>query len=373
MNILQTSCRHQRGAAAWTIIGSLLVVAGVVGLGVALIKPGSKTASIASATPATPATQAASVAPATPAKSVVTRSSAAAPMAVDTKPAAPVAAPAAASTAVAKTDPPGSGPHPNWHGTWRGEKPDARMLITAARVGDCKWITATDPRFDSDCESGYAKSSVSLADISRRYEESVALFQRDPSDFSISDPAQSRRLIGRIKPGNYRVIWMDGGSDCGRQQLIIDGDLILGIVECKYRHEISMLSREGVAPPAVAREVQGSAGKPVAIPLPGGRWEGTVNQPGFGPYAAVMQLQATPAGVPAGTMAYASLRCTASLSFMENEGNKVWFREAIQEGKGKCVDGGRISISPMSNESLLWQYFGPGNLSSPMATATFRR
>ncbi len=249
MNTLQTSSRHQRGASAWTIIGSLLVVAGVAGLGVALIKPGGKTASITWATPATQAASAAPAAPATPAKSVVTRNGATAPMTVDTKPAAP----AAASTADTKADPPGSGPHPNWHGTWRGAKPDGRMLITATRVGDCKWITATEPRFDSDCESGYAKSSVSLADISRRYEESVALFQRDPSDFSISDPAQSRRLIGRIKPGNYRVIWMDGGSDCGRQQLIIDGDLILGVVECKYRHEISLFTREGVAPPPATR------------------------------------------------------------------------------------------------------------------------
>ena len=86
-----------------------------------------------------------------------------------------------------------------------------------------------------------------------------------------------------------------------------------------------------------------------------------------------MQLQATPAGMPAGTMAYASLRCSASLCFIENEGNKIWFREAIQECKGKCVNGGRISIFPMSNDSVLWQYFGPGNLNSPMATATFRR
>ena len=97
--------------------------------------------------------------------------------------------------------------------------------------------------------------------------------------------------------------------------------------------------------PLLAAPSQGPAGNPVVPPLPGGRWEGTVNQPGFGPYPAVMQLQATPAGMPTGTMAYASLRCTASLSFMNNEGNKVWFREAIQEGKGKCVDGGRTSIS----------------------------
>ena len=58
-----------------------------------------------------------------------------------------------------------------------------------------------------------------------------------------------------------------------------------------------------------------------------------------------MQLQATPAGMPAGTMAYALLRCAASLCFIENEGNKVWFRDDIQEGKGKCVNGVRASIS----------------------------
>ena len=237
MNILHTS-RRQRGASAWTLVGSLLIAAGIAGLGIALIKPGSRTPSIAKVPAVAPAAPAAPAAPVAPVAPVAT-GSAAAPMTADTKPAAP----SAASTAITKTDPPGTGPHPNWHGTWRGASPDAKMVITATRVGECKWINATEPRFESDCESGYAKSSVSLADISQRFEESVALFQRDPSDFSITDPAQSRRLIGRIKPGNYRVIWMDGGSDCGRQQLIIDDDLILGVVDCKYQHQISLFSR----------------------------------------------------------------------------------------------------------------------------------
>ena len=223
MNILHTG-RRQRGASAWTLIGGLLVVAGMAGLGVALIKPGSQTASIAS-----PASAA----------SVATRSGAAAPLTAGTKPATP----AAASTAVTKTDPPGSGPHPNWHGTWRGATPDAQMVITATEVGGCKWINAAEPRFNSDCESGYAKTSVSLADISKSYEESVALFQRDPSHFSISDPIQSRRLISRIKPGNYRKIWMHDGSDCGLEQMIIDDDLMLRILDCKYRHQISLFTR----------------------------------------------------------------------------------------------------------------------------------
>lgn len=341
--------RHrQRGVSAWSIIGSLLVVAGMAGLGVALIMPGSQTPGIAP---------------------VATGGGTGAPLAGDTTPAAPGVGP----TAVTKTDRPGSGPHPNWHGTWRGAVPDAQTVITADRVGACKWINATEPRFDSDCESGYAKASVSLADISRRYEESVAQFQRDPTDFKISDPIQSRRMISRIKPGNYRVIWMDGGSDCGREEMIVDGDLLLRIVDCKYQHEISLFTRERVTPSAAGQEPQVAASGMVAPPQPGGRWHGAVTQAGFPPYPAVMQLDPTAAGLPAGTMAYPTLGCTASLAFMRREGNAFWFRESILAGRGKCLDGGRISVSPMSNDTVAWRYFVGENVNSPMATGTFRR
>lgn len=249
MNIPHTS-RRQRGASAWTLIGSLLVVAGIAGLGVAFIKPRYLTPSVAP----------------------VATGSTAAPITADTK----LAAPAAAPTAVIKTDPAGSGPHPNWHGTWRGTTPDSKMVITGAGFeifdvyeSDGKksklhiklpWVNTNEANGNAE-ESRYAKSSVSIADISRRFEESVALFQRDPSDFSISDPTQSRWMIGRIKPGNYRVVSAYWGGDCGLRDMIIDGDLILSIVNCKYQHQISLFTREGVAPPAAAREVQGPAGK----------------------------------------------------------------------------------------------------------------
>ena len=97
-----------------------------------------------------------------------------------------------------------------------------------------------------------------------------------------------------------------------------------------------------------------------------------MNEPGYSSYPAVMQLQPNPAGVPAGPMAYPPC-CTASLTFMRNEDEAYWFRESIQEGKGKCVNGGQISDVPMSNDTVAWQYFSPGDVSSPMATATFRR
>ena len=280
MNILHTR-RRQRGASAWTVVGSLLVVAGMAGFGVAWVMPGGKSAGIASAP------SAGSAAPVLPA---ATRIGPDAPMTAATKPAAPAAAP----PAVVKTDPPGSGPHPNWHGTWRGTSPDSKMVITGAGVeifdvyeNDGKknklhtklpWVNTSEAN-GNDEESGYAKASVSIADIARRFEESVALFQRDPSDFSISDPAQSRAMIGRIKPGNYRVVWAYWGGDCGLRDMIVDGDLILSIVNCRYRHQISLFTRERVALPVVAREVPGAAGQTVVPPLPGGRWEGTVNKP----------------------------------------------------------------------------------------------
>lgn len=250
MSILQTRS-GQRGVSMWSMSGSLLLVAGMAGLGVALIKPGSPTASIApvatgnrAAAPLTGADTKTSVPGGTkPALSSVTKS----PEPGDSKSAAPgpakSTAPGTASTEVTKADPPGSGPHPNWHGTWRGGTPAVEMVITATRVGECKWVNATEPRFDGECEAGYAKSSLSLANLVRRFEESVALFQRDPSDFSITDPAQSRKLISRIKPGNYRVIWMQDGSDCGMGDLIVDGDSMLRVVDCKYRHQISLFTR----------------------------------------------------------------------------------------------------------------------------------
>ena len=362
MNILHTS-RRQRGASAWTLIGSLLVVVGVAGVGVALIKPGSQTPRVAS---------------------IATKSGAATPAAVEVKPAAP----GAASAAVARTDPSSAGPHPNWHGTWQGTSPDSKMVITGAGVeifdvyeNDGKknkfhtklpWVNTSEAN-GNDEESGYAKSSVSLAEISRAYESTVATFRRDPSDLSISDPTLSRRMIGRIKPGNYRVVWAYWGGDCGLRDMIIDGDLILSIVNCRYQHKISLFTRERAAPSVVGQEPQGTAHVTVAPSLPGGRWQGVVNQAGYPPYPAVMQLQSTSAGIPGGTMAYPSMPCTALLTFMRAEGNAFWFRESIQEGRGKCLDGGQISVTPMSNDTVVWQYFAPGNVNSPMATAMFRR
>lgn len=169
-----------------------------------------------------------------------------------------VAAPASVPTAEITKSTPTSGPHPNWHGTWQGATPDSKMVISPAGVEffdvseingksekyfqKCPWVNASEASGNSE-ESGYAKSSVSLAEILRSYEATVATFRRDPSDLSISDPTQSRRMIGRINPGNYRVVWAYLGGDCGQRDMIIDGDLILSIVNCRYQHKIDLFTR----------------------------------------------------------------------------------------------------------------------------------
>ena len=227
------SISRQRGVSALLIVGSLLIVAGLAGLGFAWMQPGSPLPGAATAESAGRAT---------------------APLPEVAQQASPEQAP---PLVIAKPTPT-SGPHPNWHGTWQGTTPDSKMVISAAGVeifdvyeNDGKknkshtklpWVKASETSGNSE-ESGYAKSSVSLAEISRDYEASVAQFRRDPTDFRISDPTLSRRFIGRIKPGNYRVVWAYWGGDCGLRDMIIDGDLILSIVSCKYQHKIDLFTR----------------------------------------------------------------------------------------------------------------------------------
>lgn len=227
------SISRQRGVSALLIVGSLLIVAGLTGLGFVWMQPGSSPPRVATAESA---------------------NRAAAPMQEVAQQASPEQAP---PPVIAKPTPT-SGPHPNWHGTWQGTTPDSKMVISAAGVeifdvgvNDGKknkfhinlpWVNATESN-GNDEVSGYAKSSVSLAEILRSYEATVATFRRDPSDLSISDPTQSRRMIGRINSGNYRVVWAYMGGDCGQRDMIIDGDLILSIVHCRYQHKIDLFTR----------------------------------------------------------------------------------------------------------------------------------
>jgi hypothetical protein len=321
------SIDRQRGVSAWTLAGTLFLVFGLAGLGVALIMPGSQT------TNGKP---------------------------ISAVGAGKAVAAGAMPSPVAKAANTGSGPHLSWHGTWRGVGSDVKLVITPDGVGECKWINATEPRFAADC-------------VSRQYETAVAMFQRDPSDFKISDPVQSRQMISKIKPGNYRKIWMHSGSDCGGAEMIVDGDLLLQIEDCKYGHRILLFARDSAATRSARRAPDAVANAIAAGPKSNGRWQGQVSQAGYPPYPAVLQLQSNAAGVPAGTMAYPTLGCTATLTFAQAESNVDWFTESIQQGRGKCQDGGLISITPAGSGAVSWKYFLPANVNMPVATATMQR
>jgi hypothetical protein len=237
----------------------------------------------------------------------------------------------------------------------------------------CRWSAASEESLplDGQCAFGYAKRSKSLAALREAFEVSVAANQKDPSDFKVSDPLRGRADLQAIKPGNYRIVWIyEGGGDCGYSEHLVDNDTVLRVTECKYRHTIERLTRHGVAVPsdhATASTVQAIQG---AKALPTGRWQGTVTQ-GFNKYSTEIQLALTPAGVLAGTVSYSSL-CTASLTYLRTEDSTYWFRETLQKGRGACVDGGLVSVSP-TGDAVTYRYHTPSSPSKPIASGVLRR
>lgn len=226
---------RQVGAGALTLIGSLLIVAGLAGLGFAWMTP---------ATPPPPPVFT-SVAPASNAPP--------APTAPTTPPVVALTAPAPVVTPV-----PTAGPHPNWHGSWQGETPGSRLVIGPAGVDrtyirendgkkrthteHCKW-TLPAAKSGEGCHSGYAKSSKAVTAIQAEYEQSAEAFRRDPTDFHISDPVRSRAALRSVSPGNYRILWTEDEGDCSRNEMIIDNDTVLSDMQCHYGHEVERFTR----------------------------------------------------------------------------------------------------------------------------------
>lgn len=88
-----------------------------------------------------------------------------------------------------------------------------------------------------------------------------------------------------------------------------------------------------------------------------GTWRGTVDQPGYGSYEAVMTLDSPSSG----TMEYPSLNCGGSLSG-GGTGGVYQYQETIahglvdSEGKG-CVTGGSIRVV-LQGEAVFWEWRG---------------
>ena len=95
----------------------------------------------------------------------------------------------------------------------------------------------------SDESFGLSKERTSPAAIRKRYEEAVTQFEKDPTDFGISDPQSSRAAIAAISPGVYKALWSYAGGDCGYSEYILDGGRMLEFSECKYGFDITLYDR----------------------------------------------------------------------------------------------------------------------------------
>ena len=103
--------------------------------------------------------------------------------------------------------------------------------------------------------------------------------------------------------------------------------------------------------------------------IPEGVWEGIVQQAGYGSYPVVMEVRAAQANTTAGNTNYPSLGCGGPITFAQIKDGTFVYRENIDRGRGKCIDGGFISLTPNSDGSMDWKYAAPNNPTHVLATA----
>lgn len=141
----------------------------------------------------------------------------------------------------------------HWFGTWRTQDGKKTIEISAltmkVRVDmgsdppNRYELTLTQDREIGEGQYGDARRSTSLADISRQYEEAVAQFKNDPTDFSVSDSERSRQALASISPGNYAVVHGYLGGDCSVWDWILDKNSLLEVSHCKYGFNVQVLGR----------------------------------------------------------------------------------------------------------------------------------
>lgn len=154
-------------------------------------------------------------------------------------------------------------PGPQWLGTWKAPSTDENLTISSDVIEyfgtrtlepesppeefrfAYKWTDdSSEKAGDSVFESfGYMSKSTTRVALSKRYEEALDQFKRDPMDFSVSDATESRRHLGTLPDGRFKVIWAYGGGDCDFFEYVINGDSILAIQECKYGTSIRLFNR----------------------------------------------------------------------------------------------------------------------------------
>jgi hypothetical protein len=64
-----------------------------------------------------------------------------------------------------------------------------------------------------------------------------------------------------------------------------------------------------------------------------------------------------------GSINYPSSQCGGKLDFLRKEGKTFFYRETIQFGKDRCIDGGTVQIEPSpynDPNSWNWRWDGSG-------------
>lgn len=133
---------------------------------------------------------------------------------------------------------------PQWFGTWKSEDGRSVKKISASGIDGMRWTSKSEDDLGDLYEVyGYSKKPSSPADISKRYERALRDYRKDPTDFNVSDPDESRRAINAIAPRIYKVMWSYEGGDCGFEEHVVDGDKMLVVSECKYGFGVRLFKR----------------------------------------------------------------------------------------------------------------------------------
>jgi hypothetical protein len=147
---------------------------------------------------------------------------------------------------------------PEWFGTWKSQDGTTKMKITATRIHQTRvirdesgkrhsdqytyeWSAKTEDSPD-DGTFGYVKRARSSAVVANRYEACVRMYRKDPTDFGISSPNESRRALLAIRPASYRAMYIYPGGD-SYAEYITDGDVMLEIVDNKFSCSVTRFYR----------------------------------------------------------------------------------------------------------------------------------
>ena len=109
------------------------------------------------------------------------------------------------------------------------------------------------------------------------------------------------------------------------------------------------------------------ASAPAGAQTLSGQWCGWAVQIGPGDnrteWSAILILKG-----PTGSMEYPSLHCGGTLTFEGTNGNVHLYRERIDYGRDRCLDGGLVGVEP-AGTSMRWEWSGSGTRATALLDA----